>query len=116
MKKERLGEILERLKKSPELPLMMVSDHEALEAFNQILRYYPHAHLVMMQGIRYITVTDTALENILDRLERERAQFTRTVERYNKDISGVSALLGNRNKYYWSDSCIVPPPAFAKSE
>jgi len=70
------------LEESPEMPLMMLIDHEALEVFEQISRYYPHAHLVMMSGIRYITITDAALEHILERLERERIQFAKTVERY----------------------------------
>ena len=116
MKKERLQEILKRLEESPELPLMMLIDHEALEAFEQVLRHYPRAHLVMMQGVRYITITDAALEYILERLEREKAQFVTTVERYNRDIAGVSSLIESRNKYYWSESCVVPPPAFVKSE
>ena len=116
MKKERLQEILKRLEETPDMPLMMLIDHEALEVFEQVLRHYPHAHLVMMNGIRYITITDEALRYILDRLEMEKAQFVRTVERYNSDIRGVKALLGSTNKYYWSDSCIAPPPAFTKSE
>ena len=116
MKQERLQEILKRLEKSPDMPLMMLVDHEALEAFGQVLKHYPQAHLVMMSGIRYITITDEALRYILQRLEREREQFASTVEKYDRDIRGVRALIGSAKKYHWSDSCAAVPPAFAKSE
>ena len=62
----------------------MLVDHEAQEVFPYVLRKYQNAHLVMMKGIRYITITDDAIRVILDRLQRERADFKRTVEYYDR--------------------------------
>lgn len=112
MKEERLQMILKRLEESPEMPLMMLIDHEAVEAIGQVRRTYPGARLVMLHGIRYIAITDAALECILDRLERERIQYVKTLEHYDRDIAGVKALMGTGTKVYWSQNCIVPEPAF----
>lgn len=116
MKEERVQDILKRLEQNPELPLMMLIDHEAVEAIGQVRRTYPNAHLVMLHGIRYIAITDAALECILDRLERERTQFVRTLEHYDRDIAGVKALMGTGTKVYWSQNCIVPAPALKNEQ
>lgn len=59
---------MERLEQTPSQPLMMLVDHEAQEIFPYVLQKYGNAHLVMMKGIRYITITDDAVRVILDRL------------------------------------------------
>ncbi len=111
MKQERLQEILDRLKESPDEPLMMPIDHEALDAIEYVARVHPGAHLVMMRGIRYITITDAALKDILERLERERVQYVKVVANYDEEIKGIRELMGSDKKYYWSPACTIPEPA-----
>ena len=55
---------MERLEQTPTEPLMMLVDHEAQEVFPYVLRKYQDAHLVMMKGIRYITITDDAIRAV----------------------------------------------------
>ena len=88
------------MEQTPTEPLMMLVDHEAQEVFPYVLRKYQNAHLVMMKGIRYITITDDAIRVILDRLQRERADFKRTVEYYDREIQGVEYLLTGKKRYY----------------
>ncbi len=111
MKEEKLQEILNRLEESPDMPLMMLIDNEALDAIEHVVRVHPGAHLVMLRGIRYITITDAALEVIMDRLERERLQFVNVVANYDEEIKGIRELMGSGKKYYWSPACTVPEPA-----
>lgn len=103
------------MEQTPTEPLMMLVDHEAQEVFPYVLRKYQNAHLVMMKGIRYITITDDAIRVILDRLRRERADFQRTLEKYDEDIRGVEYLIENPQKrHYWSRSSYIVPPAYSE--
>ena len=114
MKTERVQEIMERLEQAPSQPLMMLVDHEAQEVFPYVLQRHRNAHLVMMKGIRYITITDDAVRVILERLQRERAGFKRTVEYYDKEIQGVEYLLAGKKRYYWSPDNYIVEPAYAE--
>ena len=105
---------MERLEQTPLQPLMMLVDHEAQEVFPYVLRKYQNAHLVMMKGIRYITITDDAIRVILDRLQRERADFKRMVDNYDKEIRGVEYLLTGKKRYYWSPDNYIVEPAYAE--
>ena len=68
----------------------------------------------MMKGIRYITITDDAIRVILDRLQRERADFKRTVEYYDREIQGVECLLTGKKRYYWSPDNYIVEPVYAE--
>lgn len=114
MKDERVQEIMERLEQTPTEPLMMLVDHEAQEVFPYVLQRYRDAHLIMMKGIRYITITDDAIQVILDRLQRERADFKRTVEYYDREIQGVEYLLTGKKRYYWSPDNYIVEPVYAE--
>lgn len=111
MSEERLHEILGKLEQCPDKPLMMLIDQEAMDAIDRIRMIYPEAHLVMMSGIRYITITDKALEQVLERLEMERDQYAQAVARYDRDIKGVKDLIGSGKRHYWSQACMIREPA-----
>ncbi len=102
------------MEQTPTEPLMMLVDHEAQVVFPYVLRKYQDAHLVMMKGIRYITITDDAIRVILDRLQRERADFKRTVEYYDREIQGVEYLLTGKKRYYWSPDNYIVEPVYAE--
>ena len=104
------------MEQTPTEPLMMLVDHEAQEVFPYVLRKYQNAHLVMMKGIRYITITDDAIRVILDRLQRERADFKRTVEYYDREIQGVEYLLTGKKRYYWSPDNYIVEPVYAEQK
>lgn len=103
-----------QLEMAPDMPLMMLVDHEAQEFFPYVLKKYREAHLVMMKGIRYITITDEAIKVILDRLQRERADFKRMVDNYDKEIRGVECLLEGTKRYYWSPDSVLAEPVYAE--
>ena len=92
------------LEQTPTQPLRILIPHEADEVMYYVLQKYRSAHRVELHnGIHYITVTDEAVCVILDRLQRERAGFQRTLERYDEDIRGVEYLIENpRKRHYWS--------------
>lgn len=114
MKEERIQHLMTQLEMAPDMPLMMLVDHEAQEFFPYVLRKYSDAHLIMMKGIRYITITENAIRVILDRLQRERADFKRTVDNYDKEIQGVEYLLTGKKRYYWSPDSVLVEPAYAE--
>lgn len=102
-----------QLEMAPDMPLMMLVDHEAQEVFPYVSQKYRDAHLVMMKGIRYITITDDAVRVILDRLQRERANFKKVVDTYDKEIQGVECMLTDNKRCYWSPDSILAEPAWA---
>ena len=108
MTQERLDEILDRLEQSPEAPLLILTDHEALEAFEGVRRTHKKAKLLVMKGMRYIAITEAAVKRILEQLKRERLQYVRTVEIYDKEIQGVMELLETDRKRYFSPDCVEP--------
>ena len=112
MTQERLDEILDRLEKSPEAPLLILTDHEALEAFEGVRRTHKEAKLLVMKGMRYIAITDTAVKRILEQLKSERLQYARTVEIYDREIQGVLELIETDRKRYWGPNITAPEPAF----
>ena len=112
MREDKLEEIDRRLEEHPEQPYMCLNDREALEASDQLQWRYREIHLVMMRGIRYLTVTDDALRVILEQLERERLEQSKVLERYDRELEGVAGLLGRgEGKRYWSEACASPAPA-----
>ena len=108
MTQERLDEILDRLEQSPEAPLLILTDHEALEAFEGVRRTHKEAKLLVMKGMRYIAITEAAVKRILEQLKRERLQYVRTVEIYDKEIQGVMELLETDRKRYFGPDCVGP--------
>ena len=104
------------LEQTPTQPLRILIPNEADEVMYYVLRKYRSAHRVeLYNGIHYITVTDEAVSVILDRLQRERAGFQRTLEKYDEDNRGVEGLLENPQKRnYWSRSSYIVPPAYAE--
>lgn len=108
MTQERLDEILDRLEKSPEAPLLILTDHEALEAYEGVRRMHKEAKLLMMKGMRYIAITEAAVKRILEQLKRERLQYARTVEIYDKEIQGVMELMETDRKRYFGPDCVGP--------
>lgn len=108
MTQERLDEILDRLEQSPEAPLLILTDHEALEAFEGVRRTHKEAKLLVMKGMRYIAITEAAVKRILEQLKRERLQYARTVEIYDKEIQGVMELLETDRKRYFGPDCVEP--------
>lgn len=108
MTQERLDEILDRLEQSPEAPLLILTDHEALEAFEGVRRTHKEAKLLVMKGMRYIAITEAAVKRILEQLKRERLQYARTVEIYDKEIQGVMELLETDRKRYFGPDCVGP--------
>lgn len=113
MKQERLQELLGRLEKSPDMPLMILTDHEALEAAEAIRRTHPGAKLLVMRGIRYVTITEEAVQRVLEQLARERRVFAKTVEKYDKEIADIQDAVEKGKRYYWSPESTSGPPAFA---
>jgi hypothetical protein len=97
------------LEQAPELPLLCINYTEALDAFAQIRRVHKDAHLVVMRGMRYITITDEALQVIIDRLETERKDFASVVKRYDRELEEVKKLIGSKKRGYWSTACAAPP-------
>lgn len=114
MKEEKLQEIYERFERAPESPVMVVSDHEALEAFAEVRARYAKARLVVMRGIRYLTVTDAAVGHILEQLDRERRQMQKVVEIYEKEIAEIREVLDSEKRIYWSQNSTTPPPALSE--
>nr|DAU50140.1 MAG TPA: hypothetical protein [Caudoviricetes sp.] len=116
MREERAQEILQMLEQTPTQPLRILIPHEADEVMSYVLRKYRSAHRIELHnGIHYITVTDEAVSVILDRLQRERADFQRTLAKYDEDIRGVEYLLENPQKrHYWSQSSYIVPPAYSE--
>lgn len=108
MTQERLDEILDRLEQSPEAPLLILTDHEALEAFEGVRRTHKEAKLLVMKGMRYIAITEAAVKRILEQLKRERLQYARTVEIYDKEIQGVMELMETDRKRYFGPDCVGP--------
>jgi hypothetical protein len=64
----------------------------------------------MLRGARYITITDRALNVVVERLERERLEFANVLKRYDSEIAGVRELMGSDKKCYWSQACAAPIP------
>lgn len=87
-------EILRRIEEAPEQPYLLINDAEAVEAMARISPRHKNARLILMRGMRYITITDAATEVILERLERERQGYIQTIEVYDKEIADIRALLG----------------------
>lgn len=104
------------LEQTPTQPLRILIPHEAEEVMPYVLKKHRSAHRVELHnGIHYITVTDDAVSVILDRLQRERDGFRRTLERYDEDIRGVEYLLENpKKRHYWSRSSYIVPPAYSE--
>lgn len=114
MRKEKLEEICRRLEDRPDMPVLILTDHEALEAFGQVRILYRNAHLVVMRGMRYITVTDAAVEVILEQLERERRQAAKVVEDYDRELAAVRELMTGAKKIYWSERSTAGAPALSE--
>ena len=116
MREERVQEILQMLEQTPTQPLRILIPNEADEVMYYVIQKYRSAHRVELHnGIHYITVTDEAVAVILDRLRRERADFQRTLEKYDEDIRGVEYLIENPQKrHYWSRSSYIVPPAYSE--
>lgn len=112
MVKEKIQEIMDRLEKDPDEPLLILTDHGAMEAFEQVRRKYQGAKLLVMKGMRYITITDAAVEVILEQLERERLQFVKTVENYDRELQDIREMIGSERKFYWAPNSTAPAPAF----
>lgn len=92
--RRKTEEIMQRLEESPEQPYLLINDAEANEAIDRIRLSHKDARLILMRGMRYITITDKAINVILERLERERREYLQTIERYDKEIADIKALLG----------------------
>lgn len=112
MVKEKIQEIMDRLEQNPDEPLLILTDHGALEVFEQVRKVHQGAKLLVMKGMRYITITDAAVENILEKLERERLQYVKTVEIYDRELKDIREMIGSDRKFYWAQNSTVPPPAF----
>ena len=112
MTQKRMEEIIKSMEESPDMPYMCLNEMEALEAAELLRRKYKGARLVMMRGIRYLTITDAALEAIISQLRRERLEYAKILERYDRKLEGVAGLAGNPDrKWYWSEACAAPEPA-----
>lgn len=111
MVKEKIQEILDRLEKNPDEPLLILTDHGAMEAFEQVRKVHHEAKLLVMKGMRYITITDAAVEVILEQLERERVQYVKTVENYDREIQDIREMIGSDRKFYWATNSTAPAPA-----
>lgn len=107
---------MQMLEQTPTQPLRILIPNEADEVMYYVLQKYRSAHRVELHnGIHYITITDEAVAVILDRLRRERADFQRTLEKYDEDIRGVEYLIENPQKrHYWSRSSYIVPPAYSE--
>lgn len=93
--RRRVEDIIQTLEQYPEEPLLMVNDAEAAEALDRVRLIHKHTRLIMMHGMRYLAITDRAVGVIIERLERERQDYIRTVQRYDKEIADVRGLLGS---------------------
>ena len=112
MTQKRMEEIIKSLEESPDMPYMCLNEMEALEAAELLRRKYKGARLVMMRGIGYLTITDAALEAIISQLRRERLEYAKILERYDRELEGVAGLAGNPDrKWHWSEACAAPEPA-----
>lgn len=100
MRKEKLQEILDKLEQDPGAPLLLINDAQALDVIGQVARRYPGAKLILMRGMRYITVTDEATTRILEQLERERLQYAKVLANYDQEIAEIRGLLGSKKRYY----------------
>lgn len=100
MEENRIKKILDRLEESPEMPLLMVNDYQALEAIGQVALRFPEAKLLMMRGMRYITVSDEAVGYILEQLERERKQYVSALASYDREIAEIRELKKSGKRYY----------------
>lgn len=112
MTQKKMEEIIKRLEESPHMPYMCLNEMEALEAAGLLRRKYKDARLVVLRGIRYLAITDAALRVITEQLERERNEYARILERYDRDLAGVAGLAGDTGRRrYWSEACADPGPA-----
>lgn len=107
MKEEKLQEIMEQLERSPDMPLLIINDSLALDAIGPVSIRYPGAHLLMMRGMRYITVTDKAVQQILEQLEKERLQSAKVLANYDREISDIRGLIGSGQRYYCSPDSLT---------
>lgn len=92
--RRKTEEIMKHLEESPEQPYLLINDAEAAEAIAQVSLKYKSARLIIMRGMRYITITDAAVNVILDRLERERQGYAKTLEIYDKEIADILQIIG----------------------
>ena len=111
MVKEKIQEIMDKLEQAPDEPLLILTDHGAMEAFEQVRKVHQGAKLLVMKGMRYITITDAAVEVILEQLERERVQYVKTVENYDREIQDIREMIGSERKFYWAPNSTAPAPA-----
>lgn len=112
MTQKRMEEIIKSMEGSPDMPYMCLHEMEALEAAELLRRKYKGTRLVMLRGIRYLTITDAALRAITEQLERERREYAKILERYDRELAGVAGLAGGTGRRrYWSEACAAPEPA-----
>lgn len=111
MVRDKAQEIMDRLEKAPDEPLLILTDHGVMEAFEQVRKVHQGAKLLVMKGMRYITITDAAVEVILEQLERERLQFVKTVENYDRELQDIREMIGSDRKFYWATNSTAPAPA-----
>lgn len=112
---EKVQEIMDRLEQSPDVPVLVLTDHGAMEAFEQVKRRHRGAKLLVMKGMRYIAITDAAVGVIVEQLERERMQFAKIVETYDRELRDIREMTGTDREYYWGPNSTAPEPAFKKS-
>lgn len=111
MVRDKVQEIMDKLEETPDKPLLILTDHGAMEAFEQVRKVHHGAKLLVMKGMRYITITDAAVEDILEQLEKERLQFVKTVEIYDREIQDIREMIGSDRKFYWAPNSTAPAPA-----
>lgn len=95
MKEERLQEIIKRLEESPDMPYLLRNDAEGMEAIGRIRARHSGAMLVMMRGMRYLTVSDEALNVIIETLERERLLYVKELQKYDRELEDIRQAVGS---------------------
>lgn len=68
----------------------------------------------MIKGVRCITITEKAVEVILEQLERERLQYAEVIKKYDCEIQDIREMIGSDRKCYWAPNCITPETAISR--
>lgn len=115
MAEERVQEIIEALEKNPDMPYLILREDQALDTYVRIRLQHPGAKLAVKKGMHYITISDRALESLLDQLEKERLQMQKVLETYDREIAGIRSLMERKETgIYWSEDSYCRPPATAE--